>query len=649
MALTLCQSDKNSFLSGINTASFVSLHFIRNAFVTMPDIIQLLPDSVANQIAAGEVVQRPASAVKELMENALDAGSTLIKLIVKEAGKTLIQIIDNGCGMSETDARMSFERHATSKIRKAEDLFSIRTMGFRGEALASIAAIAQVELKTKRIGDEVGVKIEIEGSEVKSQEAASCAEGTSISIKNLFYNVPARRNFLKTDAVELRHIIDEFQRVAIPNPQVAFTFHHNNTEVFNLPVGNLKQRLMGIFGNSYNTRLVPVEENTGIVKIKGFVIKPDFAKKTRGEQFFFLNKRFIKSAYLHHAVQSAFEQLLPNDSFASYFLLLDVDPKTIDINIHPTKTEVKFEDEKAIYAFLRSSVKKSLGQFNIAPSLDFNQEAHLYNMPLKPVDGIYKLPTIKVDLNYNPFKTDTIPNSKPSERELSNGANWEKMYSRHADNQLEFEIKKEEETQQTINSDWDNELHESNLKSSYQLHNKYILTHIKTGLMVIDQQGAHERILYERISDTFEKNKFASQQELFPKTIEMNAADFILVKELQSEIHAMGFDISEFGKNTYVIHGIPADTVDVDSVALLEGLIENYKENLMELKSDKRENLARAMARNMSIKSGKALTQEEMNNLIDELFACKMPYSTPNGKPTITTFSSDDLDKRFKK
>lgn len=612
----------------------------------MPDIIHLLPDSVANQIAAGEVVQRPASAVKELMENALDAGSTRIKLIVKDAGKTLIQIIDNGCGMSETDARMSFERHATSKIRKADDLFAIRTMGFRGEALASIAAIAQVELKTRRIGDELGVQIDIEGSEIKSQETVSCPEGTSICIKNLFFNVPARRNFLKTDSVELRHIIDEFHRVSIPNPDVAFSLHHNNTEIFHLEPGSLKQRLMGIFGNSYNTRLVPVEENTGIVKIKGFVIKPDFAKKTRGEQFFFLNKRFIKNGYLHHAVQSAFEQLLPSDSFASYFLMLDVDPKTIDINIHPTKTEVKFEDEKAIYAFLRSAVKKSLGQFNIAPSIDFDQEAHLYNMPLKPVDGIYKQPTIKVDENYNPFKTEK---KEAAERALSNNANWEKLYSRHVDNQLTFEIKKEEEQQQTIDTDWDNELHESNKKSTYQLHNKYILTHIKTGFMVIDQQGAHERILYERILEGFEKNKSATQQELFPKTIELNTPDFELIKELSSEIQSMGFDISEFGKNTFVIHGVPADTADFDAVALLEGLLENYKQNLLELKSDKRENLARSMARNTAVKSGKALSQEEMHNIIDELFACKMPYSTPGGKPTITTFSSDDLDKRFKK
>jgi len=615
----------------------------------MPDIIQLLPDSVANQIAAGEVVQRPASAVKELLENALDAGSSFIKLVVKDAGKTLIQIIDNGCGMSETDARMSFERHATSKIKKAEDLFAIRTMGFRGEALASIAAIAQVELRTKRIGDEIGVKIDIEGSEIKSQEAFNCPEGTSISIKNLFFNVPARRNFLKSDTVELRHIIEEFQRVAIPNPQIAFSFHHNNTEIFNLPIGNLKQRLMAVFGSSYNNRLIPVEESTGIVVIKGYVVKPDFAKKTRGEQFFFLNKRFIKSSYLHHAVQSAFEQLLPFDSYASYFLMLDVNPKSIDINIHPTKTEVKFEDEKAIYAFLRSAIKKSLGQFNIAPSIDFNQEAHLYNMPVKPVDGVYKIPTIKVDPDYNPFNSSTASSTQPTEREMSNRANWEKMYSRHSNNQLEFEIKKEEENKETVFTDWDNELKESNLKSSYQLHNKYILSHIKTGFIIIDQQSAHERILYERILDNFERNKTSSQQELFPKTIELSTTDFTLMKELQSELYLLGFEINEFGKNTFVIHGVPADTLETDSVALLEQLLENYKLNLQELKLERRENLARSIARSTSIKSGKVLTQEEMNLIIDELFACRLPYSSPNGKPTITTFSSEELDKRFKK
>lgn len=613
----------------------------------MADIIHLLPDSVANQIAAGEVVQRPASAVKELMENALDAGATQIMLYVKDAGKTLIQVIDNGCGMSETDARMSFERHATSKINKADDLFAIRTMGFRGEALASIAAIAQVELKTRRIGDETGVQIVIEGSELKTQEACACAEGTSIAVKNLFYNVPARRNFLKADAVELRHIIDEFQRVAIPNPQIGFSLRHNSTEIFHLEKGTLKQRLVGIFGNSYNTRLVPVEENTSIVNIKGFVIKPEFAKKTRGEQFFFLNKRFIKNNYLHHAVQSAFEELLPKDSHASYFLLLDVDPKTIDINIHPTKTEVKFEDEKAVYAFLRSAVKKSLGQFNIAPSIDFNQESHLYNMPLKPADGIIKQPTIKVNPDYNPFKSTAFKDAN-TPRELSNRNNWEKLYTNLQTQQPQIEIQAEQDQQQVINTDWDNDFHESAKKLTYQLHNKYILSHIKTGFIIIDQQGAHERILYERMLEAFDKHTFATQQELFPKTIELNTADFALVKELQEEIQGLGFDIREFGKNTFVIHGTPAATVNYDSGVLLEGLLENYKQNQQELKLNKRENIVRSMARNVAIKAGKPLTQEEMNNLIDELFACKMPYSTPKGKPTIVTFSMEELDKRFR-
>ena len=617
----------------------------------MSDIIQLLPDSVANQIAAGEVVQRPASAVKELMENALDAGSTLIKLIVKDAGKTLIQVIDNGIGMSETDARLSFERHATSKIRKAEDLFSIRTMGFRGEALASIAAIAQVELKTKKTDAELGVCIDIEGSEVKNQEACNASAGTSICVKNLFYNIPARRNFLKTDSVELRHIIDEFQRVAIPNPQVAFTFHSNSTEVFHLETGSLKQRIMGIFGSSYNSRLVPVEESTGVVTIKGFITKPEFAKKTRGEQYFFLNKRFIKNPYLHHAVQSAFEQLLPADSYASYFLLLEVDPKTVDVNIHPTKTEVKFEDEKLIYAFLRSAVKKSLGQFNIAPSLDFDQEAHLYNMPLKPADGIYKQPTIKVDPNFNPFKNEKNSGSSSytpptlTDRERSNRNNWEHMYMHNPHTEAEH---KEPEFQQTLHTNWDEGIQDTTKKPVYQLHNKYILTHIKTGFMIIDQQGAHERILYERIVESFENNRSVSQQELFPKTVEFSLPDFELLKELQEEIQLMGFDIREFGKNMYVIHGIPADMAQHEPGVLLEGLLENYKQNLQELKSEKRENLARSMARNMAIKGGKMLSQNEMNNLIDELFACKMPYSTPSGKPTISTFSIEDLDKRFK-
>jgi len=618
----------------------------------MPDIIQLLPDSVANQIAAGEVVQRPASAVKELLENAIDAGATSIKLIVKDAGKTLIQVIDNGKGMSETDARMSFERHATSKIKKADDLFAIKTMGFRGEALASIAAIAQVELRTKQTGHELGVQIDIEGSEIKKQESCNCSEGSSFSIKNLFYNVPARRNFLKTDSVELRHIIDEFQRVAIPHPEIAFSFHHNGNEIFNLAPGNLKQRIMGIFGSSYNTRLVPVDEDTDIVKIKGYVLKPEFAKKSRGEQYFFLNNRFIKNPYLHHAVQSAFEQLLPDDSYASYFLMLEVNPSKIDVNIHPTKTEVKFEEDKAVYAFLLSGVKRALGQYNITPTLDFNQEEHIFNIPLKPVDGIIKAPTIKVDTNYNPFKTEkTTTYSKPqnSDREISNRANWEKLYAQQSTEFNTNPIQAEKKSQQSLDKEFSSSDKKHETKSAFQLHNKYIITSIKSGLIIIDQQGAHERIIYERILSSLEKNKSASQQLLFPKTIELNAMDFNLVNELNDEIKNLGFDISEFGKNNIVIHGLPAEAMNDDAQQLLENLLENYKQNLQELKSNKKENIARAMAQSLAIKSGKNLTSEEMNQLIDELFACQMPYSNPAGKPTVSALSIDDLDKRFKK
>jgi DNA mismatch repair protein MutL len=621
----------------------------------MPDIIQLLPDAVANQIAAGEVIQRPASAVKELMENAVDAGSSAIKLIVKDAGKTLVQVIDNGCGMSVTDARMSFERHATSKIRRADDLFAIRTMGFRGEALASIAAIAQVELKTRKHEEELGTRLVIEGSEVTEQEACSCPAGTSIAMKNLFFNVPARRNFLKSDGVELRHIIDEFQRVAIPNHNISFSLHHNNAELFHLEGGSLRQRIVAIFGNAYNQRLVPVEEDTNIIKISGFVGKPEFARKTRGEQFFFINKRFIKNAYLHHAVQGAYDELLPPDSFASYFLMMEIDPKSIDINIHPTKTEIKFEDEKSVYAILRSAVKRALGQYNIAPTLDFEQEMS-FNIPYRPNSGPVETPGIYVNPEFNPFEQDASKNTG-TKKEYSSDQQYERFSSKSNNNweQLYAIAKQEpnrdadEEGQQTIPTDWDSQGYKGTEKITYQLHNKYILTHIKSGFMVIDQQRAHERILYERFLEAMEKHKGSSQQELFPQTVEFPTADAEMLKELEEEIAALGFDIREFGKNTFIIHGLPSDAPGANAKELLEGLIENYKENLSELKLEKRDNIARSMARNMSIRSGKSLTTYEMNTLIDELFACQMPYASPSGKPTITTFTLDDLDRRFRK
>ncbi len=604
----------------------------------MPDIIQLLPDSVANQIAAGEVIQRPASAVKELLENAVDAGATEITLVVKDAGKTLIQVIDNGCGMSETDARMSFERHATSKIKKADDLFNIRTKGFRGEALASIAAIAQVELKSRQHDSDTGTQIIIEGSQLKSQGACSCPVGTSFSIKNLFFNVPARRNFLKSEPVELRHIIDEFQRVALPHPGIVFSMHHNGQEVFHLEKGALRQRIVGVFGANYNNRLVPVEEATPIITIKGFVGKPEFARKTRGEQFFFINQRFIKSPYLNHAIQSAYEQILPADSFPSYFLDLEVDPKSIDINIHPTKTEIKFEDEKSIYAILRSVVKKSLGQYNIAPTIDFNQEMSLVDIPLKSNKTILEQPTIKVNPDFNPFKTEK---KSASPIESSNKENWEKLF-------IPSDSEEEVTQEKIVHPDWE-KTNEESKRSTFQLHNRYIFSPIRSGFMIIEQQGAHERILYERCIASMEKHRSASQQLLFPKTIELPAADFALVKELLDDINALGFDMSEMGRNTFGVQGIPVEAGNADAGILLEKLMESYKQNLSELKLEKRDNLARSMARNMSIKNGKPLGTQEMNSLIDELFACSMPYTAPDGRPVVSTFTLEDLEKRFKK
>jgi DNA mismatch repair protein MutL len=619
----------------------------------MPDIIQLLPDSVANQIAAGEVVQRPASAVKELVENAIDAGADKIQLILKDAGKSLIQVIDNGCGMSLTDARMSFERHATSKIRKAEDLFAIRTMGFRGEAMASIAAIAQVELKTRRHEDELGTCIQIEGSEVLSQQACSANTGTSISVKNLFYNTPARRNFLKSNPVEMRHIIDEFQRVALSNPNIFFTLHHDGQEVYHLQAEVLKQRIVHLFGNNYNQRLVPVEEDTSIIRLGGYVGKPEFARKTRGEQFFFVNNRFIRDAYLNHAVLTAFEELLPDESYPLYVLFIDIDPSKIDINVHPTKTEIKYQDEKSIYAIIRSAVKRSLGRYNITPSLDFDQENSIEHLiTSKPLEQIVQ-PTIAFNPDFNPF----APETKKSEREIpflrdpaehqrtAIPQNWDTLY------QIS---KRETQAQQEMHAEktfpvQEQEVSKSSERQLFQIHNRYILSQIKSGFMLISQQSAHERILYERFLQQLEHHSGTSQQSLFPQSVTLQNNDFELLKELLPDIRSLGFDIREFGKNTVVVEGIPADLSNVAEHALLEHLLEGFKNNLAILKLDKRDNLARSLARNGAIKAGTRLSLEEMNLLIDQLFACQMPNLALNGKPVISTFTLNELAERFEK
>jgi DNA mismatch repair protein MutL len=613
----------------------------------MSDIIHLLPDAVANQIAAGEVVQRPASAVKELVENAIDAGADKIQLILKDAGKSLIQVIDNGCGMSVTDARMCFERHATSKIKQAEDLFAIRTMGFRGEAMASIAAISHVELKTRRHEDELGTCITIEGSEVLSQEACAANTGTSISIKNLFYNTPARRNFLKSNPVEMRHIIDEFQRVTLANPQIFFTMHHDGQEVYHLPGSTLKQRIIHLLGNNYNERLVPVEEDTTVIKLRGFVGKPEYARRTRGEQFFFVNNRFIKDAYLNHAVMMAFKELLPEDTFPLYVLFIEIDPAKIDINVHPTKTEIKYQDEQTIYAIIRSAVKRSLGRYNITPSLDFDQENSIEHLVTpKPFEEIVP-PTISFNPDFNPFDADKKPAYNTGYSRGNNDyksspipKNWDTLYEISKN---EITIQHQMHDEKSIEVD-DQEINKPSERQLFQIQSRFILSQIKSGFMLINQQAAHERFLQQ-----LQTHSGVSQQSLFPQSVTLNSADFELLKELLPDIRALGFDIREFGKNTVVVEGIPADLINTDESEILEQLLEGFKNNQAILKLDKRDSLARSLARNAATKAGTKMSLEEMNLLIDQLFACQMPNLALNGKLVITTFTLNELLERFDK
>ncbi|MEJ5963978.1 DNA mismatch repair endonuclease MutL [Pedobacter immunditicola] len=613
----------------------------------MSDIIQLLPDSVANQIAAGEVVQRPSSAVKELLENAIDAGANKIQLILKDAGKALLQVIDNGCGMSVTDARMCFERHATSKVRKAEDLFAIRTMGFRGEAMASIAAIAQVEMKSRRHEDEIGTLIEIEGATFVKQEPVATAAGTSICVKNLFFNTPARRNFLKSNPAEMRHIIDEFQRISMANPHIAFTLHHDGIEIYRLPSASLKQRIIHLFGNNYNERLIPVEEETSIINIKGFIGKPEFAKKTRGEQFFFVNNRYIKDAYLNHAVNKAYHELLSEENFPLYVLFIDIDPAKIDVNVHPTKTEIKYLEEKSIYAIIHSAVKRSLGKFNITPTIDFDVETGFSNMITKKAPEDIVPPTISFNPNFNPFAGEKSSERTHSyvgnlESRSASSKNWGSLYE-IANNQAP------EQSTMDLTGNGEEDTFKPLQKQLMQVHNRYIVSQIKSGLMVIDQQAAHERILYERFIVHLEDRKGASQQSLFPQTVTLSPNDYELAKSLLEDIKSLGFEVREFGRNTLIIEGIPVDlgSSNINETQLFEHLIEGFKNSQQELKLDKRDALARSLARNSAIKGGISLGQEEMNTLIEQLFACKTPNFSISGKPVIQTITLTELDKKF--
>lgn len=600
----------------------------------MSNVIQLLPESVANQIAAGEVVQRPASAVKELMENAIDAGATSIKLVLKDAGKTLIQVIDNGCGMSEMDARMCFERHATSKITKSEDLFHITTKGFRGEALASIAAIAQVELRTRRRGDHLGTAIEIEGSKIKESSQVSCPEGTQFQVKNLFFNVPARRYFLKSDAIELRHMVDEFQRIAFTHPDVEFQMVHNGSEMFSLPRTTLRQRIVHVLGNRYNEKLVPVEESTDIVKITGFVGKPDASRKTRGEQFFFVNERFIKSQYLNHAVMNAFDQLLPQGNYPLYLLYLELDPAQIDINIHPTKTEIKFQDERSVYAILHAAVRRALGKFSIAPSLDFEQEQALNTSPL-PSHQPIRQPEIKVNPGYNPFGTPLPEKSSAisgwfRQKEQAVSA-WQSLYEvvEQVPRVPELPAFESEEEFRPL-----------------QVLRKYIVCESSAGVLLIDQQRAHQRVLFERYKQSMVQGKLGSQQLLFPEEVHLPPADLALLSSLMQEMHALGFMLERTGDHGLVLHGVPADTHRQDYGVMLEELMEKVKEEGA-AESGTTERLAWALALSTSVKYGQMLTDPEMKDLIRQLWQCEMPGVSWRNKKTLVVLHQDQLQQMF--
>ena len=614
----------------------------------MSGIIQLLPDHVANQIAAGEVVQRPASVVKELLENAVDAKASDIKLIVKEAGKTLVQVIDNGLGMNTTDARLCFERHATSKIRQAEDLFDLHTKGFRGEALASIAAIAHVEMKTKQDQEELGNHIVIEGSKLTSQEVAVLPKGTSFAVKNLFFNIPARRNFLKSETVELRHVLDEFHRVALAHPSISFTLIHNGSELFNLPGSNRRQRIVTLFGGKTNEKLVPVSEDTDLIKIKGFVGKPEFSKKSRGEQFFFVNDRYIKSPYLHHAIMSAFEGLLKEGNQPSYFLYLQVPPHTIDINIHPTKTEIKFDDEHSLYAILRSAVKHSLGQFNVSPILDFERDANL-DTPYQYKDKTADFPTIQVDAGFNPFaseKTSKSLNTFGSYKKDIAQANWESLYVGLKQDTEELASFSFESTEVT-GSLFDEQTSESMAHTTYQIHKKYIVSAIKSGMLVMDQRRAHQRVLYEQFLTNITIQKAASQQLLFPLTLFFSTSEIQLLREMQPTLENTGFIFDTFTADTVQISGLPLAMAESEVSIVLEELINNLQNEIPESSFSQSDTIAKSMAKSLAVKSGTYLTDKEQENLVNSLFACKEPTISPFQKPTFITFTVEDLDKRF--
>jgi DNA mismatch repair protein MutL len=608
----------------------------------MADIIKLLPDALANQIAAGEVIQRPASVVKELMENSVDAGSNQIQLIVKDAGRSLIQVVDDGKGMTEADARMSIERHATSKIANSEDLFRIRTMGFRGEALASIAAVAQLEVKTKSQSRKVGTHLLVEGSQVKFQEPCALEGGSVISVKNLFFNVPVRRKFLKSDAVELRHIIDEFQRVALVHPELEFKLYHNDQQLFFLPKSNLRQRVSAIFGKGYNEKLVPVEEETDLVKISGFIGKPEAARKTRGEQFLFVNGRYFKSSYFHSAIQAGFEDLIPAKHFPSYFIYFDVKPESIDVNIHPTKTEIKFEDERSIYAILRSTIKRSIGQYHVSPSLDFEREQSFDILPLKKGSSVPP-PGITVDPTFNPFDQEKRKSQSNWERGASfqpSSVGWEKLY----DGLNQTLSKQESSLPQEQVLELEGTESDTIVR---QIGLKYILVQSSEGIFLVHQYRAHMRILFEELERSTIGNTTMAQQSLFPETLELSTQDAALFKTLIQSLQSIGFEIEPFGGNAFIIRAVPASCTDINVHEVLGGFLDDLRGDRP---SDGRELTSRvikSMAQQAAIKSGKALQAQEMLDIFRSLMRCTDPQRDLNGRATFVLLNGAMLDKLF--
>ncbi|MFK8160863.1 MAG: DNA mismatch repair endonuclease MutL [Lewinella sp.] len=646
------------------------------------NLVHLLPDAIANQIAAGEVIQRPASVVKELVENAIDSGASEIELLVKDSGKTLIQVRDNGCGMSETDARMSLERHATSKLRNADDLFALRTMGFRGEALASIVAVAHMEMKTRRAPDELGTRLVVEASEVKIQEPIAAPPGTSIAVRNLFFNVPARRNFLKSDTVEMRHIRDEYIRIALAHPQVRFDLHVNDRLDLALPAGKLRQRVVQVFGRKYDNLLVPIQEDTDVLSISGYVGKPEAARKSKVGQFFFINNRFIKSSYLHHAVTSAYDDLLPKESYPFYVIYLEIDPSRIDVNVHPTKQEIKFEDERLIYNYLKATIRHGLGRASIMPSIDFETDnpfspsrTNITNTPQLPDDMGDPLPSRMNDDYKQPpppgrsnggvsgSSSGTSQPKSEAARHASNVRNWEKLYeglgddapSRTEPSFIDFgdvatsnpELGELLPSRMSQEEDPENTAQQPQDRAPYQIHQRYIVSPIKSGWLLIDQRAAHQRILYEQFLRNLQDTPAASQQSMFPQTLELPHVDVGLMNGILPDLRLLGFDVEHFGGESFIIRGIPAEFAGhKNEKQLLEQLLEQYR-NDVEVESDGHARLARAMVRGAAIRRGQLLDAAEMRSLIDRLFACEQPQRAPNGRRCFIKYELDEVDRRF--